>query len=279
MEGVIISTSGRETSKRRYEALLSEVGLKEKVSYHTFDVSGEQDAPLFAEKLRSGCIGGAISKGIKASIIRELDLLDESAEQVQSVNTVVVEKETGKLKGFNTDYMGFQHAISEAMVALKGDKGQSIDSAVIYGYGGVTLVVVQVLRKLGISSDMIFITGRNADKAKLRAEELGVRTWENASTRSVDLFVNASPVTDSDLANAEGFLPALEATQCAVFDHEMPGQKLRDYVGEKGDLTYISGFDMYIPQSIMQWTLFLATRVSGDKVASTLSALFKTENQ
>ena len=278
----VISTSGRESSRRRYEALLTEVGLKDVVSYHTFDVSGEQDASRFARELRSGdCIGGAISKGIKASIISELDILDESAEQVQSVNTVVVQKESGKLVGYNTDYLGFHHAISDAMVTGK-EKGKSIGSAVIYGYGGVTLVCCHVLRKLGVPSNKIYITGRSATKAKVRAEELEVSIWDSSVT-SVDLFVNASPVTDYNLADAEGFLAPLQATKCAVFDHEMPGQKLRDWfrdVGTERGLQYISGTAMYIPQCISQWSLFLATRgVVGEEVASVLSRLFTCEDQ
>ena len=83
MEGLgefILSTSGRESSIRRYRALLSEVlGLD--IRYVTYDAKGKKiQSDEFTNLIRnSNCIGAAISKDIKASVISYLDVVDDTA--------------------------------------------------------------------------------------------------------------------------------------------------------------------------------------------------------
>ena len=159
----VLSTSGRETSVKRYRALLSQV-LKTDVRYVTYDSCGNKVIPEeFARQLRStSCIGGAISKDIKASIVALLDEVDESARAVSSANTIVKTRE-GLLKGYNTDALGFLEAIRA------GVKGLPISTAVCYGYGGVTNIVAACCCQLGLK---VYIIGRRLEEAKRRALEL-----------------------------------------------------------------------------------------------------------
>jgi shikimate 5-dehydrogenase len=57
-------------------------------------------------------IGGAISKDIKHAVLEHLDEIDESAQEVQSVNTVLRKPGTNILVGYNTDAHGFRQAIT-----------------------------------------------------------------------------------------------------------------------------------------------------------------------
>ena len=50
-----------------------------------------------------------------------------------------------------------------------------VKAAVCYGYGGVTSVVVAVLKRLGVD---VYITGRRRDAAARRAEELGAKLFD-----------------------------------------------------------------------------------------------------
>ena len=305
----IISTSGREASKECYKCLLKALELNHTVYYapipnHASKVSPEE----FADTLKSEtehCRGGAISKDIKAGIIPFLDEIDASAASIQSVNTVIVlpspsspetqgkQQEEGekivkrKLKGYNTDVYGFHQAISIAMHHYN----RKIDSVCIYGYGGVTLCCVYVLHELlGVDKNKIFITGRNMAKAYERAEQLGVQAWSasaDSPASDYDLFINASPVTDQPLEQAHGFLQTLHHCTSLVFDHEMPGQYLQDYVDVHNntiqqqtkedihqELVYISGYDMYYPQMKRQWHLFLnAYHISPERIDQELDAL------
>jgi len=260
----ILSTSGRELSMRRYTALLQTVlGLD--VVYMPISSGSDKDPAIdpsaFAAALRGlNCIGGAISRDIKNSIIPFLDEVDDTARSINSVNTVIVRADEGRKKrliGYNTDALGFKLAIAKSLPALP----RGIKRALCYGYGGVTLTVVAVLRELGAES--IFITGRRKDEAKRRAEELGVEVWEdnvsdNLSVPPIDLFVNAAPVTNAPLDQASNFLSALDSSRCPlVFDHELEGVFLIDYCRQKG-IAHISGKAMYEPQRDSQWALFLS---------------------
>jgi shikimate 5-dehydrogenase len=401
---VIYSTSGRESSLKRYRKLLHKLNLSDQVEYVSFPTDANNpSAPISAEAfvktLRAqDSLAGAISKDIKAFVVPLLDELHPSAQAVQSVNTIVrvdtkedahpseiCGEEGGdgqhsaqerthtptrtRLVGYNTDLLGFR----EALLSIVERIGHPLRSAIIYGYGGVTLVAVRVLCDLGVLPGNIFIAGRSLAKARVRADELGVRVWASPSLEAADhssspspsaphttspgpnpipsrvsLFINATPVTDRPLCEAENFLAALmrgagaastlprdengedrrlggdlerettvrvrlsgsesESTTTttttmvfrgppeAVFDHEMPGQQLRDWVanfnqclalpsgagagaetaavGEVGSpICYSSGYDMYYPQMRQQWCLFLKGLAEGIDDAAVVGAL------
>ena len=258
----VYSTSGRISSVYRYQALLEDV-LQTDIKYI---VPKNIDAKVCPKEYtdiirRKNCLGGSISKDIKNAVIPYLDSLDDSANSLQSVNTVIHSKQGG-LIGHNTDIIGFKEAI------IKGIERSGVDvvkKAVCYGYGGVTNVAAVVLTNMGVE---LFISGRNADKILQRSQELSnltssvVLPW-NESIQA-DLFINAAPVTDKDLSEADNFLESLKGCKIA-FDHEMPGTNLNNYCKEN-DIQYISGYDMYYPQMIAQWSLFLGKKLSKDEI-------------
>ena len=133
----------------------------------------------------------------------------------------------------------------------------------MYGYGGVCSVVVAVLRSLGIKT---YCCGRRLEEAAKRASQLGAVVW--TPDRRPQLFINAAPITDKPLTDAVNFLEAISG--CAIaFDHEMPGTYLKDYCEQHG-LVHVSGYEMYWPQMIAQWQLFLEGIVQPDKVEELL---------
>ena len=78
----------------RYKKLLQDI-LKLDVAYISIssNIPGQNkiDPKCFSQALRGmPCIGGAISKDIKHSIIPFLDKVDQFAEKIGSVNTVLV---------------------------------------------------------------------------------------------------------------------------------------------------------------------------------------------
>lgn len=192
------------------------------------------------------CIGGAISRDIKEAVVPFLDDIDDLAKEINSVNTII--RRGNRLKGYNTDALGFREAI------LKGvqSSGITIKTAVVYGYGGVTNCVVSVLKSLGIE---VFITGRRQDAIEAKAAQLQIEPWTEQQKGSIDLFVNASPVTHHPLIDAVNFLNAIEGCRIA-FDHEMPGVYLEEHCSQEG-IFLIKGTEMYLPQMVAQWGLFL----------------------
>lgn len=260
----ILGTSGRLSSLERYRKLLQEI-LHLDIAYIPIN-SGESTDPRispeqYANALRGmPCIGGSISRDIKHSIIPYLDEVDDLAREIMSVNTVIVKKEEGalKLKGYNSDALGFRQAIANGIEK----SGFQVTSAVCYGYGGVTSVVTSVLQGMGIK---VYLIGRNIETARQRASDLHVELWTG---QCVDLFVNATPGTESPLEQAPNLLEALKGCLIA-FDHEMPGKYLAEYCKENG-VYHIAGTEMYYPQMCAQWRLFLEGLVDPDQVESLL---------
>lgn len=212
----------------------------------------------YASALRGmPCIGGSISRDIKHGIIPFLDDIDDLAKSIQSVNTVIV-KPGGKLKGYNSDALGFRLAILNGMQ----QSGLNVSSAICYGYGGVASVVTTILADLGIE---VFLVGRSMETAATRAAELGVKLWNG---ENVDLFVNATPATERPLHEAPHLLEAL-ATCRIAFDHEMPGKYLEEHC-LANNIYHIKGLDMYYPQMCAQWQLFLEGIVAPERVEELL---------
>lgn len=247
----IISTSGRISSMKRYQKLLQEV-LRIDIAYlpiSSYSEDGLIHPENFANAIRGlGAIGGAISKDIKGKIIQHIDQLDSFAQKVQSVNTVI--REGDKLIGYNTDAYGFEIAIAKGME----QSGIKINSALIYGYGGVFNIVYHVLRNLNIE---VFVTGRRASEVDRINQEYKLNTHDGSPK---DLFVNATPVTDNVLDDAPGFLEAIYGSKMA-FDHHMPGNCMEEYCDQSG-IYYLPGTDMYYPQMYKQWALFLKGQVN-----------------
>jgi shikimate dehydrogenase len=260
----ILGTSGRISSLQRYKQLLQEI-LHLDVAYIPINSGDTSDPRISPERFVAAlkglpCIGGSISRDIKHSVIPYLDEVDDIASEIQSVNTVVVIRQQSQLilKGYNSDALGFRHAIENGIQR----SNVQVCSAVCYGYGGVTSTVTSVLRRLGVK---VYLCGRNLETASCRAAELGVEVWNG---QSVDLFVNATPATEQPLEQAPNLLPTLGGCKIA-FDHEMPGEYLAEYCAANG-IYHIKGTEMYYPQMVAQWRLFLAGVVEPDRVEDLL---------
>lgn len=248
----LLSTSGSQSSLRKHNEALGDLGVN--IVYFTFD---RRITPKeYSDLLRSPIVrGGAVTgQGLKTGMIMYLDKVDELAKSTQAVNTVV--NKGGVLYGYNTDAYGFETALQKHL-RISGIK---IKKAVIYGNGGVSGVASHVLTSMGIQVTMI---GRNLEKVRKKMHELKLTQFEGP----YDLVVNATPVSSEKLEDAIGLLDTLKRCK-VVFDHNMPEKDGRDnylqtYCKEHR-IYFIGGKEMYNPQMIKQWKLFLNGFKIGD---------------
>ena len=77
----------------------------------------------------------------KETVIKYLDEIDENAERIGAVNTVI--NQNGKLKGFNTDYSGLKTLITSSGTEIKGSE------VLVLGTGGTSKTAKAVLNDLG----------------------------------------------------------------------------------------------------------------------------------
>jgi len=116
----------------------------------------------------------------KKEIIPFLDQLDETAIEVQAVNTVIVIRNAEKyfLKGFNTDVVGFKNST----VFTK-----NIQKALILGTGGAAKAVAWSLKFSGIDS---YFVSRNP----VEEFSIGYNCLKQEHFREYQLIVNSTPM-------------------------------------------------------------------------------------
>ncbi len=78
----------------------------------------------------------------KEAVIKYLDNIDKTAEEIGAVNTIV-KGNNGALTGYNTDYFGFCAMLSYHNISVKGKK------CLVLGSGGASKTVTYALEKLG----------------------------------------------------------------------------------------------------------------------------------
>jgi shikimate dehydrogenase len=142
----------------------------------------------------------------KQTAMALLDRVNETAQRIGAVNTIVVEAD-GTLSGFNNDGNGFVQSLRDTKPDWRADAGPIL----LLGAGGSARAVVVALLENG--ARQIRIANRTAAKAQAIATEFGPAvtavSWaeRNAAMAGLALLVNCTdqgmigkPALDVDLA-------------------------------------------------------------------------------
>lgn len=124
--------------------------------------------------------GFTITYPYKNEIIKHLDFIDENAKEIGAVNVVKIDSDR-KLHGFNSDYIGFQGLLEDAI------QDREIGRALILGTGGASKAVSFVLKNKNI--DFQFITRNVRYENQKSYTEL-----KNESFHDNELIINATPI-------------------------------------------------------------------------------------
>lgn len=119
----------------------------------------------------------------KTSIIPFLDEIDEDAEKIGAVNCVKIISSNSnslKMKGFNTDVIGFQSSISNY---LKNTE----KNALIFGSGGAAKAAYNAFLKMNIQAKFV---SRNPKSEN----QIGYNSLSDNILQNADILVNATPV-------------------------------------------------------------------------------------
>ena len=121
-------------------------------------------------------IGGLnVTIPYKLDVMAHCDVLDETAREIGSVNTIV-RLADGRLAGYNTDAYGLSYMASRAGVSLQGKK------IVILGSGGASLTAQYVAKTAGARE--IVVVSRN-----------GVDNYDNLNRHAdAQILINTTPV-------------------------------------------------------------------------------------
>lgn len=171
-----------------------------------YGISGSYDAnPIAPDDLKTGIqklidagySGFNVTVPHKETIMTMMDILEDSAQKIGAVNTVVLHD--GKRIGRNTDAFGFIENLRESApeFTFKG-------TALVLGAGGAARAVVYALKQQGMD---VCIVNRTKDRADILAKDFGASShaWSDIPS----LLENAALVVNTTSLGMTG-QPSLE---------------------------------------------------------------------
>lgn len=186
----------------------------------------------------------------KEAVIAFLDDISPEAKEIGAVNTIKIERSFGntygyKLKGYNTDYVGFKNSISPL---IHPDIHQQ---ALVLGTGGASKAVCKALQDLGISWTYVSRTPRE-----------GALTYDMLTPEIIseyNIIVNTTPV---------GTFPNVEASPNIPYQALTSQHLLYDLVynptetaflkqGRNMGATIKNGAEMLQLQALAAWDIWM----------------------
>tara|TARA_B100000953_G_scaffold254403_1_gene217938 strand:+ start:4266 stop:5009 length:744 start_codon:yes stop_codon:yes gene_type:complete len=173
--GLIGKNISYSFSKSYFTNKFKKSNLESNYTYENLDLD---DINQFKNIIEKKFNGFNVTIPYKEKIIEFLDLLDLDAKKIGAVNTIKI-CSNNKLKGYNTDYIGFIKSISPLL-------NKTHKKAILLGSGGASKSIVFGLDKLNISS---IIVSRSKEKGNITYEELN-----NEIINTCQIIINCSPV-------------------------------------------------------------------------------------
>lgn len=158
--GIIGNPVGHSLSPAMHNAAFSELGLN--FVYLPFPVQKEKLKEAVEGLKALGIKGGNVTIPHKSEVIKYLDEVEELAQRIGAVNTIVREK--GKLRGFNTDALGFKKALEEKRIKLEERE------VILFGAGGAAKALAFQLASEGSQVTIVNRTLERAQKVKENIE-------------------------------------------------------------------------------------------------------------
>jgi shikimate dehydrogenase len=167
--------------------------LKIKAKYKLFPLGPDQLGDFLNSLKKRNICGFNVTYPYKEEIIAFLNSKSSGVKEIGAANTVVVDR-TGKLKGFNTDYLGFMAHLKE--LKLKPRK------VALIGAGGAAKAVSLALAKMKVKQLCIYDIDKFKSLSlfkKLNSSFGGTKfdvasRFEDLELPDKDLLINASPV-------------------------------------------------------------------------------------
>ena len=146
-------------------------------SYENFDIQNIEEFRDFINQ-NPTVSGLNVTIPYKETILPYLDKLSKRAAEIGAVNTIKITK-SGKLKGYNTDYLGFKKSLEPLL-------NSNHKKALILGTGGASKAVAYALKHLGIP---FLYVSRTATGETISYLQLDEKTF-----KEFQIIVNCTPV-------------------------------------------------------------------------------------
>ena len=237
--GLIGKSLSHSFSKKYFTEKFDGLGLTDS-EYINIEIETIEE---FIEKLKELKPRGLnVTIPYKEEIIPYLDELDEVAEEIGAVNTIVFKN--GKLKGYNTDAFGFHQSIKPFF------KSQH-ERALILGTGGASKAIEYVLKQYGV--DVLFASRSETNANILNWNEVN----ENVIKQHL-LIINCTPLGMYPDVDIKPEIPysALTDKHLLVDLVYNPEETLFLRLGKENEAKGINGLIMLKQQAEKSWRLW-----------------------
>lgn len=214
--------------------------------YKNFDLP---DIRLFEDisKSERNLIGLNVTIPYKEKIIGYLDEIDLTAAEIGAVNTIKIERnevgEIKKLKGYNTDIIGFTESIRPFLT-------DRCKNALILGTGGAAKAIAVGLQHLGI--EYIFVSRHKSDKTITYSE------LTDDIIRNHPLIINTTPLGMWPNIDTLPLIPydAIGSRHLCFDAVYNPSPTLFLKKSEAKGATIVSGLEMHRLQALASWDIW-----------------------
>lgn len=238
--GLIGYPLGHSFSQQYFTSKFNNEGLLN-CRFQLFPLS---DINQFTELIKSQplLLGLAVTIPYKESVIPFMTSIDGVAQKIGAVNCIKIDN--GKLKGFNTDIIGFEKSFSPLLM-------KHHQKALVLGTGGASKSVQFVLKRLGI--EYLLVSRKDEFVG-----HLNYRSINEKIMRDHMIIINSTPV---------GMEPNEESLPALPYQFLTPDHLLYDLVykpletkflkqGLLAQSTIKNGFEMLIIQAEQNWKIW-----------------------
>ena len=223
--------------------------------YVPFRVTREDLGSFMDDARALGIRGLSVTIPHKEQVIKRLSKLDEGAQDIGAVNTVVFDGPHSA--GYNTDYQAAIESLEEALDGIgQTPSPVSGKTALVLGAGGAAKAVAHALHHRGAD---VSISSRRGEQAQALAESIGCGAvdWSNRHGAGADILVNCTPVGMHPKVDETPFEKHALKPAMLVFDTVYnPENTLLIKEARNRNCTVVSGIDMFIRQAGLQFKLF-----------------------
>ena len=153
--GLIGKSLKHSFSKKYFENKFSKEAIND-CQYNLFELKNIEELNSLI-KSNTTLIGVNVTIPYKESVIPFLDEIDDQAKEIGAVNTIKINPQTNKTKGFNTDYLGFKNSLKPFLENIH-------ERASILGTGGASKAVAYALRDLNINCLFVSRNPKSSEK-------------------------------------------------------------------------------------------------------------------
>ncbi|UCE37985.1 MAG: shikimate dehydrogenase [Thermoplasmata archaeon] len=252
--GIIGKPLKHTLSPKMHNAAFKKLGLD--YVYDSFEIEESELANTMKNLKKRNFRGLSVTLPFKIKVMEHLDDVDELAEDLGAVNTIV--NDEGKLTGYNTDSPAAVEAIRRNKIDLEHHM-----TILILGAGGAARAIALPLARMG--KDVVI-----ANRTFERARELATKFKSQGTIKvnilddieeiieDVDMIINCTPVGMKGGPQGSPISPELLRKDIIVFDMVYsPKNTELVLAAQKSGAKVIYGYEMFIYQGVMafeKWT-------------------------